>query len=177
MYTVYLRTNTINEMKYVGQAKNFKRRQRDWRCLKEKYANLFLTEDRARYGLDGFTTQVLAEVETQSEAWELEKKFIKELNTLYPNGYNISKGGKYTADARKGMKHTEETKRKMRESRINGKNSKPVLQLDKDTGEVIREWPSTREVQRQLGYAQTSICNCCNGKRYKSAYGFKWSYA
>ena len=62
------------------------------------------------------------------------------------------------------------------ESRINGKKSKRVLQLDKDTGEVIKQWPSVSEVQRQLGYKQSGISKCCLGK-YNQAYGFKWSYA
>ena len=82
------------------------------------------------------------------------------------------------SESHRGMKHTEETKSKMSKSHkgvFNIKTSKPVLQLDKDTGEVIREWPSAREVQRQLGYAQASICNCCNGK-LNQAYGYKWKY-
>ena len=56
----------------------------------------------------------------------------------------------------------------------NGKQSKPVLQLSL-TGELIREWPSTMEIQRQLGYNNANISACCLGKR-KSAYGFRWKY-
>ena len=59
-------------------------------------------------------------------------------------------------------------------ARTNGKRSKPVLQLDFD-GNIIREWSSTREVERQTGYAQGNISYCCNGK-YKYAYGFRWCY-
>ena len=66
--------------------------------------------------------------------------------------------------------------KRMSEAKTNGKTSKPVLQLDKDTGEIIREWPSTMEVQRQLGFAQESISDCCLGK-YKQSHGFKWKYA
>ena len=52
--------------------------------------------------------------------------------------------------------------------------SKPVLQLSL-SGELIREWPSAMEIQRQLGFHQSAVCNCCNGKlpHYK---GFKWCY-
>ena len=63
-----------------------------------------------------------------------------------------------------------------RNKRIADANSKKVLQLDKDTLEVIREWPSLAEVYKQLGYAQQNISACCLGK-LKSAYGFKWKYA
>ena len=175
MYTVYLRTNTVNEMKYVGQTGDFKVRNYQWNSLKEKYANDFLTKERNQYGLDNFTTVVLAQVETEEESLELEEYYIKALNTLYPCGYNISKGGKGNGGALKGVPKSEEHKRKMSYAHTNGKKSKSVLQLDKVTGEVIREWPSTKEVQRQLGYAHTSISQCCNGK-LNQAYGFKWRY-
>ena len=61
---------------------------------------------------------------------------------------------------------------------INGKKgaikqSIPILQLTKD-GELVKEWPSTREAYRQLGIQH--ICQCCKGRR-KSAGGFVWRYA
>ena len=51
--------------------------------------------------------------------------------------------------------------------------SKPVLQLTK-TGELVREWPSTKEAGRN-GYSQWNICSCCSGK-LKSYKGFIWKY-
>ena len=57
----------------------------------------------------------------------------------------------------------------------NGKLSKPVLQFTLD-GEFLREWPSTREIERQLGFDNGAVGKCCKGK-LKSAYGFKWCYA
>ena len=59
-------------------------------------------------------------------------------------------------------------------SNTNGKCSKKVLQFTLD-GEFIREWPSTREIERQLGFDNSAVCNCCNGKQ-KTAYGFLWMY-
>ena len=54
------------------------------------------------------------------------------------------------------------------------KLSKVVLQYDK-SGNFVREWPSTMEVQRQKGFASSYISACCLGK-LKSAYGFIWKY-
>lgn len=61
-------------------------------------------------------------------------------------------------------------------SLTNGKLSKPVLQIDKDSNEVIATYPSAREVERQLGFDKGYISNCCNGK-YKQAYGYLWRFA
>ena len=55
--------------------------------------------------------------------------------------------------------------------------SKPILQINKEANEVIREWPSIIQVERELGINQSSISRCCKGKKYyKSAGGFKWKY-
>ena len=57
----------------------------------------------------------------------------------------------------------------------------PINMLTKD-GEFIRQFPSSMEAERWLranGYPKASHCNinsCCQGKRFKSCYGFKWQY-
>lgn len=61
------------------------------------------------------------------------------------------------------------------EKQINGKCSKPILQIDKNTNKVIAEFPSLREVKRLFGYKPQNISVCCNGKQ-NTAYGFKWKY-
>jgi hypothetical protein len=54
---------------------------------------------------------------------------------------------------------------------------RPVAQYSKD-GVLIAEYESTCEAERQTGVCQTNIAQCCGGKKhYKSAGGFKWSYA
>ena len=55
----------------------------------------------------------------------------------------------------------------------NGKLSKRVLQLSL-SGELIREWPSTQECERN-GFSSGNISQCCNGKR-KTYKGFRWEY-
>ena len=58
-------------------------------------------------------------------------------------------------------------------TRINGKLSKPVLQLSL-TGEFIKEWESVRECGRN-GFDKGNVSACCRGER-KTHKGFKWCY-
>ena len=55
----------------------------------------------------------------------------------------------------------------------NGKLSKRVLQLSL-SGDLIREWESTRECGRN-GFCQSSVARCCQGK-LKTYKGFRWEY-
>ena len=87
-------------------------------------------------------------------------------------------------EAHKGEKNyfygkhlSEEHKKKLSESHkgiFNTKRSKSILQYDLE-GNFINEWPSTMEIERQLGCCNSHISACCKGKR-KSAYGYKWRY-
>ena len=58
--------------------------------------------------------------------------------------------------------------------RVTEKVSKTVLQFTK-TGEIIKEWKSTHDIERILGYSKGNISSCCN-KKLKLAYGFVWKY-
>ena len=72
---------------------------------------------------------------------------------------------KKLSDAKKGKPMSEEQKKKL---------SKRVLQFTLN-GELIREWPSTKECGRN-GFNQSAVAACCRGEKpqYK---GFKWCYA
>ena len=61
-----------------------------------------------------------------------------------------------------------------RNERIAKARSKKVLQFSLD-GELIREWPSIAECERN-GFNKGQVCLCCNGKKphYK---GFIWKYS
>ena len=72
---------------------------------------------------------------------------------------------KKMSNAKKGKLMSEEQKKKL---------SKRVLQFTLN-GELIREWPSTKECGRN-GFNQSAVSACCRGEKpqYK---GFKWCYA
>lgn len=141
---------------------------------------------------------------TQTELDEWEQYYIKFYNTLYPNGYNLEKGGrggvpceetrkkmsksmKGRPSPNKGKPMSGEQKKKLSDAHkgkttwnkglLNNKQSKVVLQYSL-TGDFIMEHPSISEAARTLGIDIgncSHISRCCKGK-LKSAYGFKWCY-
>lgn len=115
MGVIYLRTNLVNGMRYVGQAEDFKTRERAWNCLKLRYANQLLTDERNKYGLKNFKSEILEECDN-SKLDELERFWIKQLNTLYPNGYNNNEGGSI------GFHHSEKTKEEISRKNSGEKN-------------------------------------------------------
>ena len=62
-----------------------------------------------------------------------------------------------------GVKRSEETKEKVRQSIIK-KQGRPVLQLDR-SGNLIKEWPAGAVAARELGIDKANLNACCKGKR------------
>lgn len=61
------------------------------------------------------------------------------------------------------------------QKQLNDKSkSKIVMQYSLD-GTFIKEWKSTMDVQRNLGFAHTHISECCRGEQ-AYAYGYLWKY-
>ncbi|MFZ7121746.1 MAG: hypothetical protein ACOWWH_12470 [Eubacteriaceae bacterium] len=55
--------------------------------------------------------------------------------------------------------------------------SKPVLQIDKKTNKIIKEYPSAREAYRQTNIHFATICDVCRGRKSNySAGGYIWRY-
>ena len=122
------------------------------------------------------------------EGYEVHHIDENKLNNSIKNLELIEKG-EHIRNHKIGVPRSEETKNKIsiNNARCNlGKkawnnglynviNSKPCYQIDKITGNIIAEFPSTQEVQRQLGYSQSHIVDVCNNKpQHKTAYGYKW---
>lgn len=168
MKCIYLRTNTINGKQYVGQTKDMNIRNNAWNCLKIYYANKHLTEDREKYGVDSFKFEILKECD-DSEGDFYEKYYIKKYNTRYPNGYNMSDGGKGTPN----VFRSEETKKKISESH-KGKHYSPKTEfkkghiMSKETKEKLSEFlkghlawnkgiPMKEEIKKKISESNKGI--------------------
>ncbi len=95
---IYVYTNKINGHQYVGQTNNLRKRfnghKSDSFNTKSHSYNYPLHAAIRKYGIDQFSFEVLEEVETQQEADEREKYWIKKLRShISDGGYNITFGG------------------------------------------------------------------------------------
>ena len=186
MYTVYEHRNLSNGKSYVGMTSQepkyrwnngngYHNQPKIWSDIKESDWN------------KDWEHNILGKFEDKQEALNVEEMFIWLFDSTN-EGYNTS------AYSSHSCKHSEESKKKISESRTGEKHpmfgkhfseehkkkirenspSKAVIQLSKD-GEFIAEYSSIHEAERQTGCHHQSICECCKGER-KSAGGFIWKY-
>jgi group I intron endonuclease len=86
---IYVLKNKINNEKYVGQTKNLKQRLKKHKSINPKQ---YIDRAIREYGWENFEIYIFPTVVESLDY--LESKFIRDLNTLDPNGYNLDTGGK-----------------------------------------------------------------------------------
>jgi group I intron endonuclease len=84
MLYIYCYTNLINQKRYIGATSQ----EPSERWKAHPKAQSELGEDIRKFGLDNFKVEVIDTAETVEELLEREKYWVKEYNTLTPNGYN-----------------------------------------------------------------------------------------
>ncbi|MDO4778521.1 MAG: GIY-YIG nuclease family protein [Tissierellia bacterium] len=140
---IYIIKNKINGKVYIGQTiQTFQARMSEHRKKARNNANFPLYNAINKYGLKSFSFEVLDTANSQQELDEKEIAYIKKYNSLYPNGYNLTKGGAGTFD----YKHKEETKMlmsKLKEGMYIGKNN-PFYGKN-HSKEQIEKWKKERK--------------------------------
>lgn len=110
---IYLTTDILHNKQYIGQFRGYK--------INENYfgSGRIISDLIKKHGISIFKREIIDYADSQEELSEKEIYYIKQYNTLWPNGYNLTlrKQGidKYRYQPRV---HTEETKK------IIGKKSK-----------------------------------------------------
>jgi group I intron endonuclease len=90
---IYLITNLINNKMYVGQTKSTLKRRFNQHC--EPKIKTAMGMAIQKYGRENFSIVILQDDITELDELNiLEKKYIKDLGTMVPNGYNVEEGGK-----------------------------------------------------------------------------------
>lgn len=146
---IYVTTNLITGKKYVGFHRG---------CPNDTYlgSGKALKNSIRKYGAKNFKKEILEECQIHNHL-ELEEKWIEELDTLYPKGYNISPSGGFS---KSGGKHSCITRKKLSESHIGvGKGKK----LSIDHKEKIRKSligknkgkKHTEETKKQISIKQS----------------------
>lgn len=188
--------------KFIGKTefsieRRFQQHCRD--CNKRRCEKRPLYAAMRKYGIEHFHIELIEETNNPEER---EQYWIEQLDT-YKNRYNATKGGdgKHYLDydliikTYQELQNIEEVAKVLKcDSHQVGmilrqnnipiksmqqisleKTGKPVAQCDKETGEIIKIYPSAKQAGREINGKYTHISEVANGKR-KSAYGFSWKF-
>ena len=131
----YLITNKINNNGYIGiTTRSLSRRWYEHRFVANSCGQL-LGKAIKKYGEQAFEIMPIASAKTLENLKEVEKDLIIQFQTKVPFGYNLTDGGdgvfgfkhdpeqvKILADLRRGTKHSEETKQKMKIAHLGENN-------------------------------------------------------
>jgi group I intron endonuclease len=92
---IYLVTNRINGMKYVGQTlcNDINTRWRNHRKVAKSALGRYLYSAYIKYGIENFKFQIIC-ICFDKDCNKYEEEYITKFNTLAPNGYNLRVGGK-----------------------------------------------------------------------------------
>lgn len=190
-YTVYKHTNKTNGKIYIGVTK---RKPEDRWKNGNGYTGMRFKRAIDKYGWDGFDHQIVFEHLSRDDAFEQEKRMIKEYDSANPvHGYNHALGGE--GGGMYNIHHTEEAKQKIREARlrdgfteehkkhisesktgIKHHMAKPVYQYSIN-GELLKKWDYMSEAAKVLGISKGNISRACHGHcGSKTCGGFIWTY-
>lgn len=148
--SIYVIKNRITQKEYVGLTTltiEVRWKQHSWYGL-EKKLNRPLYRSMRKHGIDAFSIEQIERCSTLTELIDKERYWIKKLNTMSPNGYNLTSGGEVFGGARStkraqevcdklsarlmGHPVSEETKRKIslrKKGKKASNNTKLILSL------------------------------------------------
>lgn len=187
-YYIYLITNLLNGKQYVGQHRIPKNGEDFNRYMGKEIA---IVNAIRKYGKENFKKEIIESIEDNDAhhyVSEREIYWIKEKNTMYPNGYNLTPGGEggctketaakviATRKRNHSIWHSEETRKKMSIAAKNKQKSeqhKKSLSLHhrtrrlhiiafEDGRENIKTFDSIRKIANTYGINSITL------KRYSS---------
>lgn len=206
MGQIYKITNLINNKIYIGlTTKNCNIRWREHIDESKRNLHKELYKAIRDFGEENFILEVVEEIENEECLWEREEYWIQYYDCIFPNGYNMNRGGQLgrhynykeivdyylskdyisITDLAKHFNIHRETAAKALHSYgieplSNGKSTGkkkavPIYQYDKN-GKFLKEYESTIAAARALGKENSSsTLTKVSDKRGRSAWGFLWS--
>jgi group I intron endonuclease len=164
-----------NSKVYIGQTCNMVKRMSNYK-QESVNRNSAVCNAVCKYGWANVTIEIIKRcTPNRADFWE--RKFIKQFkSTDIKFGYNLESGGHenkiLSLEARKKMSDNHHRRG------VFGKDnpdSIAVYQIDIATGNIIKEWSSLADIQRELGISTTNISKACSG-RVKTARKYIWVY-
>ena len=203
IYCVYSHTNKINGKIYIGLT--FMEPEKRWKNGKGYHKGTHFRSAIDKYGWDNFEHKIIKDNLTKDEASYWEKYYISFYNsTDRLHGYNISSGGEHgghaqTNETRKkigengyhygmlGEKHSDSTKKKMSESRMNHPTSDETKKKISEAHKKLRNrkifcvelgcvFESLGEASDKTGCLKSGIVQCCRGTQ-KTCKDYHFIYA
>lgn len=142
MITVYMHTCIVNQKSYIGVTNKTMERRWHEHCQWTDRGSKFVFHQAIRkYGVEAWTHEILAVVESVEEAKRLEVDLIERHGT-YRNGYNMTVGG----DGLRGIVWTDERRAKLAES--------------------LRGVPKPEEMRRKISASLTGEKHYWHGRKH-----------
>ena len=152
---VYCFTHMETGRKYVGITKH----TIEWRLKGHMKGRSFFSNVLRKYGIQGFSYEIIDTASSTEELRVKEKKWIHELDTLYPEGFNLTDRDSVLSVG--GYKLSEETRRAISLSRIGIRYSDESKKKISESLTGIVRGPQTAEHSRRISEA-------LKGKKRKS---------
>ena len=149
MNFIYLTTNLENGKQYVGSHSGSEN---------DSYlgSGKIILSSIKKYGREKFKRKILEECDPSVNLF-LETKYIKEYNTLVPNGYNILENGGH-------INYTYEIKEKLRKKKLGRKLSEETKQKMSLSRKGKKKGPMSEETKRKISKAKKGIKTWNAGK-------------
>lgn len=163
--TIYCFTNKVNNKKYIGSTiqPNPKTRynQHIYNARhenSEKY-DYPLYQAIRKYGEENFDFDILEQIDCdEDEIRKIEQRYIVELNTLSPNGYNQTLDTLHPRNDPKTYEKMKNTKREL---------ARQVAEVDSQNN-ILEVWRSIVDCSEQIGLGEKNIAACCRGERHST---------
>ena len=140
MAYIYKITNKINNKIYIGQtikerpSDRFSQHRYSARHPEQDNSNSYLHKAMREYGVDNFIFEIIEEVPVEVLD-ERECFWISELNSLVPNGYNLTDGGEGTKGYSRPQSIEERLKRQQSNKKFYEDNPEAIEQARERTKE------------------------------------------
>lgn len=154
MIGIYMITNKINGLSYIGRSKCIEKRYQRHKYLANTGFNGLLHEDIRKYGFDNFELTVLQETDNIEDTIKLEEYYIQLHNTITPNGYNKSKGPGAKGIELKGKLHyknKEEWIKHCSESHIGKPSNRLGYKMTDEEKQYLRDYFTGRPNPKNAG--------------------------